>query len=70
MWSALCGGAAAPLPPDRLRVAALARGAACLQAAAGVPAAADACAYETTQRLLAVRGAAAAAAGPCERGAP
>ncbi|GBF96648.1 hypothetical protein Rsub_09281 [Raphidocelis subcapitata] len=46
--------ASQPLPPDRLRVWQLARGGAALHAASGVPASADCCAYEPTQRLLAV----------------
>jgi hypothetical protein len=44
------------LPPDRLRPWQLERGTACLQSASGVPAAADACTFEPTQRLLAVGG--------------
>ncbi|KAI8474766.1 MAG: hypothetical protein J3K34DRAFT_490656 [Monoraphidium minutum] len=49
-WS----GDATQLPPDRLRVQQLARGAACLQATSGIPLASDCCAYEPIQRLLAV----------------
>jgi hypothetical protein len=49
--------ASQPLPPDRLRAWQLARGGAALHATSGVPSSADCCAYEPTQRLLAVRGA-------------
>jgi hypothetical protein len=56
------GDAAPGLPPDRLRPEQLAIGAQCLLAASGVPLASDCCAYEPTQRLLAVS---ALAAGLC-----
>ncbi|KAF8064591.1 hypothetical protein HT031_003392 [Scenedesmus sp. PABB004] len=52
----LLGIADEALPPDRLRVQQLAQGRAVFQAQAGVPEAADALAYEPTQRLLAVSG--------------
>jgi hypothetical protein len=55
MWKLACGGGSGEhLPPDRLSVSQLASGVACLQAAAGIPDAGDAVAYEPTQRLLAV----------------
>lgn len=47
-------GGGEELPPDALRLQQLAHGPQCLHADAGLPCAVDACAYEPTQRLLAV----------------
>lgn len=48
-------GSGAQLPPDRLRISQLGAALAAGACATGVPAGADACAHEPTQRLVAVR---------------
>jgi hypothetical protein len=57
------GGAAASLPPDRLRPGECATDKNIFLSQSGVPANADACAYEPVQRTLAVRRRGAIAAG-------